>query len=57
MQKQKKGTGPVRGCTIDEETHKRVIEAVKSTKYGQVTLIIQDSKIVQVDKTEKFRLK
>lgn len=26
-------------------------------KFGSVTLIIQDSKIVQIDKTEKYRIK
>ena len=26
-------------------------------KYGSVTLIIQDGKIVQIDKTEKHRIK
>lgn len=25
-------------------------------KYGSITLIIQDSKIVQIDKTEKYRI-
>lgn len=30
--------------------------AVESVKYGVVQLIIQDGKIVQIDKTEKIRL-
>lgn len=31
-------------------------EAVESVKYGVVQLIIQDGRIVQIDKTEKIRL-
>jgi hypothetical protein len=31
-------------------------EAVKSIRYGVVQLIIQDGKVVQIDKTEKIRL-
>ncbi|MDE6833494.1 MAG: YezD family protein [Ruminococcus sp.] len=26
-------------------------------KYGNITLIVQDGKIIQIDKTEKYRLK
>ena len=31
-------------------------EAVKSIRYGVVQLIIQDGRVVQIDKTEKIRL-
>lgn len=31
-------------------------EAVKSIRHGVVQLIIQDGRIVQIDKTEKIRL-
>lgn len=31
-------------------------EAVASIRYGVVQLIIQDGRIVQIDKTEKIRL-
>ena len=31
-------------------------DAVKSVRYGVVQLIIQDGKVVQIDKTEKIRL-
>lgn len=30
--------------------------AIKSIKYGDVQIIIQNSKVVQIDKTEKIRL-
>lgn len=31
-------------------------EAVKSVRYGVVQLIIQDGRVIQIDKTEKIRL-
>ncbi|MHB8170136.1 MAG: YezD family protein [Thermincolia bacterium] len=34
-----------------------VIEAIKSMKYGNITIVVQDSKIVQIDRTEKLRLR
>ena len=30
---------------------------VKGIKYGSVTLIVQDGKVIQIDKTEKIRMK
>lgn len=29
---------------------------IKETKYGTVTVIIQDGKVIQVEKTDKIRL-
>lgn len=29
---------------------------VENLKYGSLTLIVQDGKVIQIDKTEKFRL-
>jgi len=29
---------------------------VKEVKYGNITLIVQDGKVIQIDKTEKIRL-
>ncbi len=34
----------------------KVLEAIKSIKYGYVQVIVQDSKVVQIDRTEKTRL-
>ena len=35
---------------------KRVQKLVEETKYGTITIVIQDGRVVQVDRTEKFRL-
>ena len=42
---------------IDEgEIVRQIIEAIRTVRFGQVQIIIQDSRVVQIDKTEKLRL-
>ena len=38
----------------DIETLERLL---KDLKYGSITLIVQDGKIVQIDRNEKYRIK
>ncbi len=33
----------------------QILEALRSIRYGCVQIIVQDSKVVQIDKTEKIR--
>jgi hypothetical protein len=33
-----------------------VCEALQSIRFGTVTLVVQDGKVIQVDKNEKIRL-
>lgn len=33
----------------------QILKAVRSIRYGCVQIIVQDSKVVQIDKTEKIR--
>ncbi len=40
----------------NERVAKDIAKAVKSIKYGYVQVTIQDSRVVQIDKTEKIRL-
>lgn len=42
---------------ISEVQFKRLVELVNSISYGSVTLIIQEGKIVQMEKNENFRLR
>jgi len=60
-----KGQGPLKpdaqgpagpGRPEDREVMQRVLEAIRSVRYGQVQIIIQDSRVVQIDTTEKVRL-
>ncbi len=41
---------------INENYIEEVKKALKEIKYGSLTLIIQDGKVIQIDKTEKVRL-
>ncbi len=46
------------GVEIGKEDEKLVIQILKSIKgirYGYVQIVVQDSKVVQIDKTEKIR--
>lgn len=35
----------------------RIRAALKDIRYGTVSLVIQDGKVIQIDKSEKIRLK
>ncbi len=39
------------------ELERQVREALRSIRYGAVTLVIQDGHVIQIDKGEKVRLK
>jgi len=39
-----------------KDYQKLVEEYVKEIKYGNILLVIQDGKVIQIDKTEKIRL-
>ena len=41
---------------LSAENIKRLNELMKGMQYGTVTIIVQDGKIIQIDKTEKHRL-
>ena len=43
--------------SLTEEQLKRVQEAVRDIRYGTVTLVIQDGRLIQIDRAEKIRLK
>lgn len=40
----------------NENYIEEVKRIVKEIKYGSITLIVQDGKVIQIDKTEKIRL-
>ena len=43
----------------DEESraaHDRIAVALRGLRYGSVTAVVQDGVVVQVDRTEKFRV-
>ncbi|MDR1329046.1 MAG: YezD family protein [Oscillospiraceae bacterium] len=42
---------------ITEEQFQKLLAYLREIKYGAITLIIQDGKVVQIDKLEKIRFK
>jgi hypothetical protein len=42
---------------VNECDLKKIIELLETIQYGSVTIIIQDGKILQIEKNEKIRLK
>ncbi len=40
-----------------EKVSLRLQELLKDLKYGSVTIIVQDGKVIQLEKNEKVRLK
>ena len=39
-----------------QDVHERILEALRGLRYGSVTAVVQDGVVVQVDRTEKFRV-
>lgn len=42
---------------IKEQDLKKLLDILETVCYGSVTLVIQDGKVVQIEKNEKVRLK
>ena len=38
------------------ELERRIRDTLKEIRYGTVTLVVQDGKVIQIDKNEKIRL-
>jgi hypothetical protein len=43
--------------TLSKSDLKKLIDYIENIQFGSVTLIIQDNRIVQIEKSEKIRLK
>jgi hypothetical protein len=39
------------------ELEMKIREALREIRFGTVTLVIQDGRVIQIDKSEKIRLK
>ncbi|GHU71977.1 hypothetical protein AGMMS49992_06990 [Clostridia bacterium] len=47
---------PTSAKTISDENLKRILRFVEEIEHGTVTLIIQDNRVIRVEKTEKVKL-
>ena len=43
--------------SISEDNLKRLLELLSTTKYGSITLVVQDGVVVQLERNEKLRLR
>lgn len=43
--------------SVTEEELKKIKEFIETVRFGSVTVIIQDGKVIQVEKNEKLRLR
>lgn len=48
---------PVRKNAVNERDIHRIVEFIESIQYGSVVVVIQDGRIVQIEKNEKVRMK
>jgi Uncharacterized small protein len=46
-----------KSAPITKDDLKRLLDMVNSINYGSVTLLIQDRRVIQIEKNEKVRLK
>lgn len=51
-QKETKAATPA----VSPELLKQMVHALSQMRFGQLTLIVQDGKVIQLEKTEKIRL-
>ena len=42
--------------TLDNNQIETLEKLLQDMKYGSITLIVQDGKVIQIDKTEKYRI-
>ena len=44
------------GGRLNDEVERALRDALRSIRFGTVTLVVQDGRVVQIEKNEKFRL-
>ncbi len=47
----------VKKNTVNEKDIQKIIEFIETIQFGSIMLIIQDGRIVQIEKNEKVRIK
>ena len=43
--------------SISEENLKKLLDLLKTTQYGSVTLVVQDGVVIQIERNQKLRLR
>ncbi len=42
---------------LPPETMQRITDMLRTVRFGSITLVVQEGKVAQIDKTERFRIK
>lgn len=46
-----------KGIEVHRESIEKILEFLEDIRFGSITLIVQDGKIIQLEKNEKIRFK
>jgi hypothetical protein len=46
----------MKGTKVTKEELNKIKEAIENVRFGSVTIIVQDGKVIQIEKHEKIRL-
>ena len=49
-------TNTLPGGRLSGEVERTLREALRSIRFGTVTLVVQDGRVIQIERSEKFRL-
>ena len=49
-------TDKKKDCTVSEKDLETIVKFIESVKFGSISIIIQDGRIVQIEKNEKVRV-
>ena len=48
--------GPTQATILPESAVPAILSAIEGLRFGQVTVIVQDGRVLQIDRTERIRL-
>ena len=49
-------TDKKKDCTVSEQDLETIVQFIESVKFGSISIIILDGRIVQIEKNEKVRV-
>jgi len=41
---------------LDDQLKERIVKALEDLEYGSIHIVVHDSQVVQIERTEKYRL-
>lgn len=47
---------PPAKTSLDSETQGQILDAISSLRYGTVEVTVHDARVVQINRTERFRM-